>query len=224
MSEEWQAQERRYQSNSSLRTFTKIEIPSWQDIAGITQHPWMSRQRLENEYAVLTYIGKMTNIPVPRPYSLESVDGCLTLTTEWIDGVPFDDLDPGIRSETYLDQYVRSFILPELGALTSHISGTLKGTVIPPRRVFERFPGQWVPQTSGEIFHFTHNDLSQHNFLCNPTTGKVMAVIDWEFAGFYPTYFEAPFWTKPFIEIEDEEEEVERLLKFLGPSPPESER
>ncbi|RMZ83098.1 hypothetical protein DV738_g1342, partial [Chaetothyriales sp. CBS 135597] len=102
---EWHSQERRYRRSSDGSKFTKIEIPSWIDIEGKTQTPWMSRARLANEYAVLNYILERTTIPVPKPIGLEYVDDCLAITTEWVDGVPFDDLGPQIRSPSYLDNY-----------------------------------------------------------------------------------------------------------------------
>ena len=37
---------------------------------------------------------------------------------------------------------------------------------------------------------FCHNDFSTHNVIVNPSTLKVNAIIDWEYAGFYPVEFE----------------------------------
>jgi Phosphotransferase enzyme family len=215
--EAWDSQERRYSHNYS--TFTKIEIPSWSDVEGKTQRPWRSRERLANEYTALKYIAEKTTIPVPKPLRLEYIDGCCALTTEWVDGVPFDDLDPEIRSTTYLDNYVRSTILPQLRALRSHTSGTIDGVVLPPRRVFDSHSQrQWRPWTSEtEEYSFSHNDLSQHNFLCDPKTGKIVAIIDWEFAGYYPDFFEAPLWLAPYYETKVDPEEVKKLLDFLEP-------
>jgi len=220
MQKKWQSQERRYQGNSDLQTFTKIEIPSWIDIKGKTQTPWMSRERLVNEYTTLEYIAERTTIPVPKPLYLGDVNGCLAMTTEWVDGVPFDDLDPQIRSTSYLDEYIQTTVLPQLNVLTSHTSGTIRGVVLPPRRLFDTYPQrQWCPRTSEkEEYRFTHNDLSQHNFLCNKKTGKVEVIIDWEFAGFYPSFFEAPLWRAPYYEIEDDPEELGKLLDFLEPT------
>lgn len=62
------------------------------------------------------------------------------------------------------------------------------------------------------------NDLSQHNFLCDRKTGKVRAIIDWEFAGFYPSFFEAPLCRAPYYEIEDDLTEIGQLLYFLEPT------
>ena len=219
MRKEWKSQERRYQTDSDRQTFTKIEIPSWFDLEGKIQTPWMSRKRLVNEYTVLKYIAERTTIPVPKPLYLRDINNCLAMTTEWIDGVPFDTLDPQVRSTTYLDEYVRDTVLPQLNALTSYTSGTIQGVVLPPRRLFDNYPHrQWSPRTSDkEEYCFTHNDLSQHNFLCNKKTGKVEAIIDWEFAGFYPSFFEAPLWRAPYHEIEDDPEEIRKLLDFLEP-------
>lgn len=224
MIESWRAQERRYEIDKTLLTFTKIEIPSWRDTEGKVQGPWMSRERLKNEHAVLKFILEKTTIPVPKPLRLESLDGCLALSTEWIDGVPFDDLEPEIRSEAYLDEYVRTCVLPQLRELTSSTSGAIHGVILPPRRLFDRYPQrQWLPRLSeGLGYHLNHCDLSQHNFLCDRGTGKVKAVIDWEFAGFYPSYFEAPLWSKPHDEIEDDPEEIGALLEFLEMRSPRS--
>ena len=48
-----------------------------------------------------------------------------------------------------------------------------------------------------EEFVFCHNDLGQHNVIVDPETLKIKAIIDWEFSGFFPHWFEAPLWEKP---------------------------
>ena len=42
-----------------------------------------------------------------------------------------------------------------------------------------------------------YGDLGQHNVLVDPKTLKIAAIIDWEFGGFWPEWFEWPFWTRP---------------------------
>ncbi|KAJ4525226.1 hypothetical protein HRR83_000903 [Exophiala dermatitidis] len=177
----------------------------------------MSADRLKNEYTASKLVAERTTIPVPKPLRLEYIEGCLAMTSELVDGVPFSSLAPHIRSLLYLDDYVQTFVLPQLKLLKSHTYGTIDGAVLPPRRVFDNYPGrQWFPRKSKEEeYHFTHNDLSQHNFLCDRHTGEVIAVIDWEFAGFYPGYFEAPLWRASYDEIEDDEDEIGQLLHFL---------
>lgn len=42
-----------------------------------------------------------------------------------------------------------------------------------------------------------HNDLGQHNIIMDPTTLKIKSIIDWEFGGFWPEWFEMAFWERP---------------------------
>ncbi|GJE96625.1 kinase-like protein [Phanerochaete sordida] len=46
--------------------------------------------------------------------------------------------------------------------------------------------------TSGApTLHFTHNDLTSKNVLLDPETGHITAVLDWEMAGFFPSWHAA---------------------------------
>jgi hypothetical protein len=105
----------------------------------------MSRERLTNEYHALRFIAEQATIPVPKPLRLEDVDGCLALTTEWVNGVPFDDLDPQIRSTSYLDDY-SNYRTPSAqcidiaylwhhprSGITTHFNGRLHIPVAPQR-------------------------------------------------------------------------------------------
>lgn len=64
---------------------------------------------------------------------------------------------------------------------------------------------------------FCYNDLSQYNVIVNLDTLKINAVIDWEYAGFYPACFEWPFYTRlgPSIAGIDEVDDSFELLKFF---------
>ncbi|KAJ5172216.1 hypothetical protein N7492_004809 [Penicillium capsulatum] len=74
----------------------------------------------------------------------------------------------------------------------------------------------WARQ-SGQDYVFCHNDLSPSNIIVNPETLKINAIVDWEYAGFYPAYFEASFWTRagPSVALDGEEDDVARLVHFL---------
>ncbi len=137
---EEQSQARRYRFASSSNTFTKTEIRSWTDVNSIAQSPWRSAERLINEFISLEFVAARTTIPVPRPIRLEYLEGCLSLTTEFIDGVQFDQLPPQLQSVSYLDDYVRNHVLPQLQTLKSDTSGERTGVIIPPRRVFDHDP------------------------------------------------------------------------------------
>lgn len=64
---------------------------------------------------------------------------------------------------------------------------------------------------------FCHNDLSTYNVIVDPETLKVKAVIDWEYAGFYPQDFEAMFFRRlgPSAALDGEINDEERLLKIM---------
>ena len=64
---------------------------------------------------------------------------------------------------------------------------------------------------------FCHNDLGQHNIIVDPKTLKIAAILDWEFSGFFPSWFEAPLWTRPGPNeaLESEEDNAEQLRAWL---------
>lgn len=63
-----------------------------------------------------------------------------------------------------------------------------------------------------------HNDFSTH-VIVDPATLKVKAVIDWEYAGFYPFEFEGLYFRRPGPsvalegEVNDEDDLVDAMLK-----------
>lgn len=58
---------------------------------------------------------------------------------------------------------------------------------------------------------FCHNDLSMNNVIVDPGTLKIKAIIDWEYAGFYPSEFEFPFYQRlgPSVALESEADDFE---------------
>jgi aminoglycoside phosphotransferase len=72
------------------------------------------------------------------------------------------------------------------------------------------------PRESEDLV-FCHNDLSTHNIIVDPETLKVKAVIDWEYAGFYPQDFEGMFFRRPgpSAALEGEVNDEDELLNIL---------
>lgn len=70
----------------------------------------------------------------------------------------------------------------------------------------------------GEEYCFCRNDLSQHNVIVDPGTLKISAIIDREYAGFWPEYFEGAFYERPgpSAALDAEVDDVPRLLRFLA--------
>ena len=88
-------------------------------------------------------------------------------------------------------------ILPQLRSLRRHFIGSVDNIlpVFPPQRVYGLDRRLW-PRISSETdeFVFCHNDLGQQNIFVDPTSFRIVGIIDWEFAGFFPPSFELPLW------------------------------
>lgn len=68
-----------------------------------------------------------------------------------------------------------------------------------------------------EEYVFCHNDLGQHNVIVDPDTLRIKAIIDWEFGGFWPAWFEKPFWKRPgpSVNLEGEVDDVQQCRDWL---------
>jgi aminoglycoside phosphotransferase (APT) family kinase protein len=153
---------------------------------------------------------------VPTVYADFEDDGAYYLVTEYVHGV--------LMSELSEDQ--KDLVLQELNQhlltlhnLKSNTIGGPSGRVVVPRRVMESTEQDiWNLQPSRtEDYVFCHNDLSEYNIIVDPKTLKIAAIIDWEYAGFYPEFFEAPVYTRkgPNARVTNDAEDVSRMLEFL---------
>ncbi|EAQ87744.1 predicted protein [Chaetomium globosum CBS 148.51] len=111
--------------------------------------------------------------------------------------------------------------LARLKTLKSNRMGGPSGIVIPPYRVLcetERDDWSQLRPSDHAEYVFCHNDCSQHNIIVNPTTLKIAAIVDWEYAGFYPEYFEFPFYLRkgPSVALGEEEDDTYAMLHFLN--------
>ena len=72
------------------------------------------------------------------------------------------------------------------------------------------------PSESEELV-YNHGDFSTNNVIVDPVTLKVKAILDWEYAGFYPEQFERKFFKRvgPSIALEGEENDADRLLDIM---------
>jgi len=91
----------------------------------------------------------------------------------------------------------------------------------PPQRVTRhgwKTDSCWRPRSGiyGD-YVFCHNDLVPDNVVVDPETLKVKAVLDWEFGGFWPEWFERTFGERrgPDSTLDGEEDDVERCRKWL---------
>ena len=78
----------------------------------------------------------------------------------------------------------------------------------------------WPRRFANDNKHFVycHNDLARHNVFLHPETLEVLAIIDWEYSGFFLPQTELPLWLQPYDQQEVDREEFERLRAvLLGP-------
>ncbi|KAJ5291055.1 hypothetical protein N7478_000306 [Penicillium angulare] len=177
----------------------------------------LGKERLQNEGESLHFVSQKTNIPVPKVYGSFDVDDSHFLITEYIEGVGMSELSEDQKKLVWpeIDQH-----LATLHSLTSNkIGGPSSEIVIPPYRVMacnER--DDWTQKISkSEKFVFCHNDLHQCNIIVDPVTLKINGIIDWEYAGFIPQFFEASFYKRlgPSVALEGEFDDTAQLLEFL---------
>ena len=179
----------------------------------------MNKQRLINEAACLDLIAAKTNIPVPTLLGDFEDAGAYYLLLSFVPGVEMADLSEKDKEVVKQELQIH---LATLRALKSNRVGGPTGIVSPPYRVSQRIENErWdVPEAvTDEEYVFCHNDLSQYNVLVDPESLRINAVIDWEYAGFWPEWFEMPLWRRvgPSGALEEcgEVDDTEKLVSWL---------
>ncbi|KAK4140851.1 kinase-like domain protein [Dichotomopilus funicola] len=159
-------------------------------------------QRWKTDATILLYLREKTNIPLPRLYHTFEDNGAFYFSTEPVPGV----------SITQLMEEQKQVVTKEL---LEHIA-TLKSL----RSDTPGVPGQtllYTPNRAYSCYVFCHNDLGQHNVIVDPETLKINAIIDWEYGGFWPEWFERPYWERkgPSAPLAREEDDAERCREWL---------
>ncbi len=184
--------------------------------------PPLNKERLLNEAESLHFIKQHTDVPVPAVHCHFEDDGAYYLITEYVDGVNMSDLPEAGKAVVRRELETQ---LAKLKALKSSRLGGPSGLVIPPYRVLRRAETDhhcWDPTQRRLSSHeteyvFCHNDLSQQNVIVDLDTLKINAIIDWEYAGFFPARFEYRFYRRlgPSAAIDGEADDSLDLLNFL---------
>lgn len=220
--EEWSAEtaERAYYRRDQIfikRTLRRTEYITTQE--GTKHIPRFDKARLQNEAASLRLIHRLSNIPVPAVYGAFEVDGAYCLIMEYIDGVSMRELSDDHKKVVCaeIDRHRST-----LQGIKSDKLGGPTGIAIPPFRLWRHIARDPWPLESSEgcEYVFCHNDLTHSNVIVDPDTLKIKAIIDWEYAGFYPSYFEGHFYERvgsrptPSVAMEGEHDDVPKLLDF----------
>ncbi len=181
-------------------------------------------QRYRNDVAIQEYLRQRTNIPLPAFTQTFEDDGATYLVSQRIEGAGMYELSLEDRkvAQKELDQYIAT--LKSLRSETPGVPGVSNPDdqllVAPPRLFHSRlnYHTCWRPRSDVKgDFVLSHGDLGQHNVLVDPKTLKITAIIDWEFGGFWPEWFESPFWTRHggSWALEGEEDDTERCRAWL---------
>ncbi|TPX14921.1 uncharacterized protein E0L32_005030 [Thyridium curvatum] len=179
--------------------------------------PRLNNERIKNEAASMRFVRLHTNIPVPQVYCDFEDDEAYYLITEYVEGVQMADLtdDQKVLVSKELQRHLET-----LQKLKSKKIGGPSGIVIPPYRVMRHTERDiWSLRPSDEDeFVFCHNDLSQQHIIVDPNTLRINAIIDWEYAGFYPAHFERPFYSRlgPSVAINSEPDDSFEILDFFN--------
>lgn len=177
-----------------------------------------NHERITNEVNALKLVSQHTTIPIPRliDHGINS-DGTRYLVTELISGITLDSLH-GMGCQVTIGQkhtddiscktcihkaysnateFIQNTVFPQLSTMKSNTRG-IDGFVMPPvwlpidtQEPWKGSEGSWktLPLETSE-YVFQHGDLAAHNVLIDEQTLQVKALIDWEYAGYYPAGIE----------------------------------
>jgi aminoglycoside phosphotransferase (APT) family kinase protein len=209
--------ERKYFHAGNSFIKRSLRPSEWQTTwAGTVHVPRMNNEKLLNEGAALDYIRRHTNIPVPTLHACFEDDKAVILVTEYIEGVGMNELDE--KQKKIVTAELEGHLKTLRGLRSSRLGGPT-GIVIPPYRVTDASEkDDWTLEPStAEDYVFCHNDLSQHNVIVDPETSKIAAIVDWEYAGFWPEWFEMRLFERvgPSVALDGEEDDTARLMEFL---------
>ncbi|KAK2609335.1 hypothetical protein QQS21_002116 [Conoideocrella luteorostrata] len=188
----------------------------WQKHNGYMPIPLFSLERVLNEGSCLQFLAENTNIPLPKLHACFEDDGAAYVITEYVEGVGMDELDE--EKQGIIAQELRTH-METLSKLNSNVWGGPSGLVLPPYRIMRNSSGRpWkVKPRETQNLVFCHNDLSANNVIVNPSTLKIAAIIDWEYAGFYPPEFEREFFRRPgpSVALDGEVDDTKLLIDIL---------
>lgn len=171
-------------------------------------------QRWKNDAAILRFLRNKTNIPLPPAECTFEDDGAFYLQTQHVQGVNMNELTQEEKEIVMQELGQHIATLKSLRSDTPGVPG--ESLLCPPQRVTGgrwKCNSCWKPRDAKGDYIFCHNDLGQHNVIVGPDTLAIKAIIDWEFGGFWPAWFERPFWKRPgpSVILEGEDDDVQTM-------------
>ncbi|KAK5762374.1 hypothetical protein LTS12_007533 [Elasticomyces elasticus] len=202
---EWRTEHRNYKLYADC--FVKRELMASERRISNREEPIMplidSRARLQNEFLILKYLWKHSNLPVPEPISFVVEDdvGILTVAAVPAGAVTLADYEGTDRDAVVheVGLELTTEVLPILYQHTSHRLGGRNASelVLLPPRIATNTGRQWPRVSRYHLeppFVLCHGDLDQSNIFIDPATHAIVAIVGWKYAGYYPREIEAPLW------------------------------
>lgn len=159
-----------------------------------------STLRLRNEDKALNHVHKRTSVPVPRVVWYSVAADNPFIVTEYIDSRLMADLTDPCEIETCLSQ-VRAFER-QLQQYTYPEMASFAGKPIPPSRLCLSTAdfgtaAKWHDIQPKAGYPLCHGDMTRDNMLVSLHAPQVVAVIDWEYARFYPQQLSPLYAAEP---------------------------
>ena len=152
-------------------------------------------ERSRNEAAALQFLKKNTSIPLPQVYQVYDDGEAHGILMEYVDGVELHEL-PDDQKPAVFDE-LRNH-LESMHAITRpRFGGVESGLVCLPMRLADFAHTAKLGTVTTDGLVLCHGDLSQYNVIVEPNTLKVKAILDFEYAGFYPKDFDSSFYLRP---------------------------
>lgn len=185
-----------------MSTFSKESILSDEDYAGVVQYHPARRpspyKRFLNEYAAMMYASNNYSVPIAEMatyLSGESTENPM-ICSKFVEGVsPYTLETASDRAEVVrqmkshaeqlaeeTEEYTKSFIVDLCVAKEYHAAAWQSQA----SRARAMAGESGKVMGLAESFSLRHGDLTASNIIVDPRTIRIKAVLDWEFAGYYP--------------------------------------
>lgn len=187
----WQNHEREfrvYENAFSKRSLRPDEY--CKNIRGEPVIPRQGMERLQNEAACLEFLNNNTDIPVPQLIRTIQENDSFTLITECVRGRSIESLSAEDQAKVRQDV---DRIVSKLQSFRANHAGGPTGIICPLPRI-NVSPDSVRKKPLQQELHFCHCDLGWENIFIDDHEPKVRAIIDWEYAGYWPKYFELPYY------------------------------
>ncbi|PLB47592.1 hypothetical protein P170DRAFT_456429 [Aspergillus steynii IBT 23096] len=146
-----------------------------------------------SELAALKFVAEHTTVPVPRIFNSHLYDGIFYIEMGYVRGMNLEEAwyYEGIFASAELDSVLDHRVGSHpFGPFTSHeaFHSCIRAAV--PIENCSEVIGTEVTKCHSRHYQscFTHADIAPRNIMVD--NGKVSAIVDWQFGGWYPEYWE----------------------------------